>query len=165
MTAALPATATAELRSLVGSEDLIGGLCQTMDPDIWLGEWCDIRRTSDESRAERARHVERAARLCRVCPVLAACSRQLELFEAKNQPVTGVMAGREFTPQISIEKRLRGLCRNCGRPMVAQIAMLGRRPPLPDGLVYVGGHGRCQSCASKYRDGKLKTTTEKEKAS
>lgn len=162
MTATLPDTTVAALRRVTGDEDLSDGLCQQMDPDIWAGDWVDKRVKSKAARAARDRHVTRAARICADCPVLAACERQLAHYEAAGEPVTGVMAGREFTPPVTAD-RDRGICARCGRPMISIVAALGHQPDPPEGTVYFMARGLCRTCAKHSQRTRTTTGRHKEK--
>lgn len=162
MTTALTPDAVEGLRAVIGPYDLEGGLCLSMDPDIWTGDWCTARRSSGLERHARTQRVARAQYWCSQCPVLQACTRQLEKFEADEEPVMGVMAGREFVRPGEDEYTSRGKCQACDREMVVRRAQMGPQDP-PEGRVFFRAHGHCESCSSRLYPDKRRRNRKKEK--
>ncbi|MFR4190547.1 MAG: hypothetical protein ACLT2I_11455, partial [Corynebacterium variabile] len=84
------------VKSILGNTDLRGGVCATSDPLIWSGEWCNMSVRTKADRQARWERTRRAVRLCKTCPILAECEKQLKAFEDAGCRVDGVMAGRQW---------------------------------------------------------------------
>lgn len=136
------------VKSILGDTDLRGGVCATSDPLIWSGEWCDMAGGSKAARQVRWKKMRKAVRLCKTCPILADCEKQLKAFEDAGCRVTGVMAARQWG-QRSEEDRITE-CRMCHRPMHPRVHGVAA-PVVPDGHVIVQCRGLCATCYSRAK--------------
>jgi|GEM_PF-2111045 len=141
------------VKSIIGTADLREGMCAHRDPMIWSGEWCDMSGGSKAARALRWGKMRKAVGLCRACPVLDACEKQLQAFEDAGCRVTGVMAARQWGQPREEDQVVE--CRSCYRPMHIRPRGIPA-PPVPEGHALSQCRGLCSTCYSRAKkDGTL----------
>lgn len=141
---------TGMIADIVGDEDLTAGTCAGHDdPTIWTGDW--VSQAGQGAAAVKIRQDARAraVALCHTCPVLEACERQLQAFEAVRRPVFGIMAGRRYRQPRLPPGRPAGShpteCLGCGRHMHTR-PWKKPRPEIPDGDVFHRAKNLCDRC-------------------